>query len=163
MTDFGPGDQVRIRGKSYLPHAFPVGALVTLTRPGGRFAPGRWNVVGPHPRQPGRQLSQLVDERDFVLVTPARRTPRVQSVQEQAEAVQDAEAAAPEPTPALPPHPESIPVPEPQTDKAVLAPYYMLADDEAIRKAILNLQFELTQRDYRKPENKRRKKANADV
>ena len=136
MTAFRPGDRVRLftkRGALY--HAFRVGQVVELVRPasGVFHSKGRWYASGEHPTAPGRILSQIIDEADFVL-------------EEQAPVpayVPPADAA-----PALPPHPEVVPVTDAET-RAVLSDKYIFASDEALEKAIAVLQFERSVRAYR--------------
>lgn len=151
MTLFKPGDVVKIvaRSSGVPTHFYKVGAFVTLLArlPGERPL---WNTEGPHPSKPGQFMRQTAQEVDFELVRPAVGPP----AEEGDPAPDDREAAYWESLPvvALPPHPEEVPdVDSVPTDKAVLAPYYLQASDEDIRKAILNLQFELSQRAYRAP------------
>lgn len=137
MTSYQPGDQVKIlTNRGYQPHGFPPGTIVTLERPSRWMGNGRWSAVGPHPRQPGRQLSQLLDERDFVLETPAP-TPAAVAPQTAMEEWSDVVAAQAEAEALREPDPDPV---------QVLGDHWRLATDRELELAVGNLRFEKAQR-----------------
>lgn len=134
MNNYEPGAVVRVTGHTSA-HNFPARALVTLIDRAPLSETARsgptWVVEGASPYSAERRLRQIMREADFEpAAVPASSAP----VDPWAEARAAAEAA--------PAEEEK----DDATDKTVLGPFYLLASDEAIRKAIGGLQFELQAR-----------------
>lgn len=145
MTLFRPGDVVKITARSLqMPvHFFKVGSHAEIVSRPDENRPN-WLLRGSHATHDA-ELVQIVSESDFELVRPAPAEPgsREEEYWDSLPVVEQQ------------PHPEEVPdMSSTPTDRAVLAPYYLLASDEDIEKAISNLQFELSQRAYRAPVKK---------
>ena len=137
MTAYQPGDKVKIiTNRGHQPHAFLPGTVVTLERPSRWLGNGKWSAVGPHPRQLGKHMTQLLDERDFVLETAAAVPAAVapQTAMEEWSAVVAAQADA---------ESERLPDPDPV---AVLGEHWKLASDHDLERALGGLKFERAQR-----------------